>query len=90
MGVRAAEVDVPDVEQAHEHGDVLGRGLGGEVLVNGVEAGEEVGEVLLGDVVRPQLAGGHTAGDVARGLGLAIADREPDERDDDVEDREDR
>ena len=49
VGAGLEEVDVPDVEQAHEHGDVLGRGLGGEVLVNGVEAGEEVGEVLRAD-----------------------------------------
>ena len=50
-GVRGGleEVDVPDVEQAHEHGDVLSRGLGREVLVDGVEAGKEVTEVLRAD-----------------------------------------
>ena len=50
-GVRGGpvEVGVPDVEQAHEHGNVLSRGPGGEVLVDGVEPAQELLEVLRAD-----------------------------------------
>jgi hypothetical protein len=42
------EVDVPDVEQAHERRHVLAPRRGGEVLVDRVEAGEEVLEPFSG------------------------------------------
>ena len=49
VGVGAQEVRVPDVEQAHEQRDVPGRLGGGEVLVHGVEPGQEVLESLRPD-----------------------------------------
>ena len=45
-GVRlgAKEVGVPNVQQAHEHGHVLGERRVAHVLVHGVEAAEELTE----------------------------------------------
>ena len=47
--LRVEEVVVPDGEQAHEHGQVLLEGRGAEVLVHGVEAGEQLAEVVRAD-----------------------------------------
>ena len=46
VGVGAEEVGVPDVEQAHLERHVGRCGSGAEVLVHGVEAGQQVGEVV--------------------------------------------
>ncbi len=45
----AEEVVVPDGKETHEHGQVLLKRRGTEMLVHGMEAGEEVGEVLRSD-----------------------------------------
>ncbi|OEI67192.1 hypothetical protein Cus16_3201 [Curtobacterium sp. ER1/6] len=49
VALRAEEVRVPDVEQAHEDGDVLLERRGADVLVDRVEAREELLPVLLAD-----------------------------------------
>jgi len=43
------EVVVPDGEQAHEHGQVLLEGRGAEVLVDGMEASEQLAEIVGAD-----------------------------------------
>ena len=47
--VRAEEVDVPDVQQAHEDGHVLRERRRRDVLVDRVEAGEELAERVRAD-----------------------------------------
>ena len=49
MGLGAEEVGVPDVEQPHQHRHVAGRVGGPEVLVHGVQPGQELREPLRTD-----------------------------------------
>ena len=42
----AEEIAVPDGEQPHQHRQVLRQRRGAEVLVHGVEAGQQLGELL--------------------------------------------
>ena len=49
VGLGAEEVGVPDVEQPHQQRHVARRRRGAEVLVHGVEAGEQLGEALRAD-----------------------------------------
>ena len=49
VALGAEEVGVPDVEQPHQQRDVAGRLGGPEVLVHGVEAGQELGEPFRSD-----------------------------------------
>ncbi len=49
VALRAKEVGVPDVEQTHQRGNVLLEGGSAHVLVDGVEAGEELAPVVRAD-----------------------------------------
>ena len=46
MRLGPVEIVVPDVRHRHHHRQVLGEGRGAEVLVHGVEAGEEAAPVV--------------------------------------------